>query len=88
MRSAPAGRPQQPVEHRPGGTGAVEFAERLREQVSAETVEFGGQRLETGVSIGVTTLKHSDATVDAPLARADRALHRAKELGRNRVESA
>lgn len=51
-------------------------------------MEFGGQRLETGVSIGVTTLKHSDATVDAPLARADRALHRAKELGRNRVESA
>lgn len=67
--------------------GAVEFAEQLREQVRASAVEFDGQRLGIGVSIGVTVLDRDDASVDAPLARADRALYRAKEQGRDRVES-
>jgi diguanylate cyclase (GGDEF)-like protein len=38
------------------------------------------------VSIGVTGMKAGDASADEVLVRADRALYRAKEHGRNRVE--
>ena len=37
------------------------------------------------ISIGVTEIKPGDASTDDALTRADRALYRAKECGRNRV---
>lgn len=69
-------------------TGALEFAERLREQVEADEIVFDGRKLRITVSIGVTRLCKSDASVDTALARADAALYQAKAKGRNRVESA
>ncbi|MDD5365663.1 MAG: PhnD/SsuA/transferrin family substrate-binding protein [Gallionellaceae bacterium] len=67
--------------------GAREFAEGLREQVAAEAIVFGDTRLGVTVSIGMTQLLPDDASADAALARADAALYRAKENGRNRVET-
>jgi diguanylate cyclase (GGDEF)-like protein len=69
-------------------TGALEFAERLREQVEADEIVFDDRKLRITVSIGVTRLCESDASVDTALARADAALYQAKAKGRNRVESA
>ncbi len=63
-----------------------ELAERLRASAAALGVSgwLGGQHLT--ISAGVTTLAPGD-TVAAALARADNALYRAKEGGRDRVEA-
>jgi diguanylate cyclase (GGDEF)-like protein/PAS domain S-box-containing protein len=68
--------------------GALEFADRLRQQVAAEVVAFETRMLRVTVSVGMTRLSAADATVDIVLARADAALYQAKANGRNRVEAA
>lgn len=45
-----------------------------------------GQAIRLTVSIGVAAMTPRDASADAVLVRADGALYRAKEGGRNRVE--
>lgn len=44
-------------------------------------------QLQPSVSIGLAMLSEDDASVEALVARADDAVYRAKEAGRNRVES-
>lgn len=67
---------------------AMAFARRLCERVASSTLCPHGESLSFTVSIGVTSLRASDSAPDIALARADRALYRAKQLGRNRVELA
>lgn len=67
---------------------AVDFAERLRQQVETDEVTFENKTLRVTVSVGVTHLSVSDVSADTALARADAALYQAKANGRNRVESA
>ncbi|CAK0778099.1 two-component system, cell cycle response regulator [Gammaproteobacteria bacterium] len=62
------------------------FAERLREQVARMAVEIAGKTLRVTVSIGIAVLTRNDASADTVLARADKALYRAKAGGRDRVE--
>ena len=62
---------------------ALQVAERIR-AVCAEPV----QGAACTVSIGVASTLNERDTVDALLARADAAMYRAKDNGRNRVESA
>lgn len=64
------------------------FANRLRERVYNSPVPLGDMRISFTVSIGLTHLRNTDTDADIALARADKALYRAKELGRNRVEVA
>lgn len=66
--------------------GAQIFAERLRVQTAA--LRFAGEQGEVKITLsqGLTLLRRDDESVDASLARADKALYRAKERGRNRVE--
>jgi len=74
-----------------GAAGAAALAERLRGAVEAgRFVMPDGTVLPVTVSIGLHTLHPvaADATVDSLLGLADRALYRAKALGRNRVEVA
>jgi diguanylate cyclase (GGDEF)-like protein len=59
--------------------------ERLRRDI-AVLPELDGQQI--GVSIGAAELAPEDLTLGDLLARADRTLARAKDLGRNRVELA
>lgn len=67
---------------------ALAFAHRLCERVANSTLPYQGQSLSLTVSIGVTDLRNTDTDPEIALARADKALYRAKELGRNRVELA
>lgn len=72
----------------PGATGdaAGAFAERLRQKVEETPLIQDGQAIPITVSIGVSVMKADDGSSDAALIRADKALYRAKQSGRNRVE--
>lgn len=61
------------------------FAERLRKQVAETPAVFDKWTIPVTISIGVTEIKPGDDSADGALTRADRALYRAKECGRNRV---
>jgi diguanylate cyclase (GGDEF)-like protein/PAS domain S-box-containing protein len=69
-------------------SGARVFAERLCEAVAAQALVTGDGELRYTVSIGVAPFADADAGTHALLARADAALYRAKQNGRNRVEFA
>jgi PleD family two-component response regulator len=56
--------------------------------VADSSVQVGDSELHYTVSIGVSMMLTSDKTVDAPLARSDAALYRAKDAGRNCVSCA
>lgn len=68
------------------GEDAVHTAERVRARFAAEvfTAE-NGEGLNVTVSLGVSELRKDD-TADTLLERADRAMYRAKRLGKNRTE--
>jgi two-component system, cell cycle response regulator len=59
--------------------------ERMRQVACATPIDYGERRITVTVSLGGTTTR-GDEAVDEVLIRADEALYRAKELGRNRVE--
>ena len=67
------------------GQAAI-FGERVRSEVAASPVEASGQSVPVTVSVGVACAKSGDP-VEALLKRADEAMYRAKEKGRNRVET-
>ncbi|MFC3990890.1 diguanylate cyclase [Actinoplanes siamensis] len=66
---------------------AMELAERIRAAVGGEPVPTQAGPLTITISIGLTRLSDGDSALDELLARADHALYRAKESGRNRVMS-
>jgi diguanylate cyclase (GGDEF)-like protein len=67
-------------------SGALEVAERIRKAVGETPFAIEAGRVSSTVSIGVASYPEDGRTMDALLARADRALYLAKEGGRNRVE--
>ena len=72
------------------GVHGLEEAERAAERLrsaAAEPIPFDGAAIGVTLSIG-TTLPLPDEGIDAILARADDAMYRAKEEGRNKVIAA
>jgi two-component system, cell cycle response regulator len=67
------------------GEDARAILERVRQAVGATPIEYSGRKIEVTISLGGTTTLGDEAE-DEILFRADEALYRAKELGRNRVE--
>jgi diguanylate cyclase (GGDEF)-like protein len=65
--------------------GAFEVAERIRNAVETAPFTTGSSTVSCSVSIGAASYPQDGRTIDALLARADRALYQAKEAGRNRV---
>lgn len=65
----------------------AEIAERLRKKIDESELEFECKTLKLTISAGISDSDTGDATVDAVLNRADMALYRAKEDGRNRVRT-
>lgn len=69
---------------------AYAVAERIRKRVEAEPFPIQGHArgIPVTVSIGVASRRGGDASAEAIVKRADDALYRAKEAGRNRVIAA
>lgn len=65
--------------------GAIAAAQRLRQVLSQAPMQAGGDELTVTVSVGVACVRDSDTDVAATLARADQAMYRAKQAGRDRV---
>jgi two-component system cell cycle response regulator len=65
-------------------------AERLRRSIAGEpfAVNKGSKRIEVTISIGLATLELKGEPIADVLKRADTALYRAKNDGRNRVVAA
>ena len=61
------------------------LADRLRRAVVESPANLGDQAVPFTVSIGIAVLSPDDISIDAALARADRALYDAKRSGRNMV---
>lgn len=65
--------------------GAADVAERIRDSMAGKPLVFDGQSVKSTVSIGVASFPEDGHTMDALIARADRALYKAKNNGRNCV---
>jgi diguanylate cyclase (GGDEF)-like protein len=65
--------------------GAVELAERLRQQIQEHTFVFQQDKIKVTVSIGCAVLVEEDRNAGELLKRADEKLYQAKNAGRNRV---
>lgn len=61
-------------------------AERLRRNIAEAPFETSAGALAVTASFGVASLRAADVTPGSLLARADAAMYRAKQAGRNRVE--
>jgi len=68
------------------GEQAVAAADKLREQLAASPVEIGETSISIRASVGAAALTDDMATGADLYAAADRALYRAKRLGRDRTE--
>jgi diguanylate cyclase (GGDEF)-like protein len=68
--------------------GAATFAERLRMGIEAHLFTMGSLEIRLTVSIGISTFPAADiSSADDFIARADQAMYRAKQDGRNQVRS-
>ncbi len=70
-----------------GLAGAALMAERLRVTIAEEASPVAGQMLHLRFSAGVTQLKAQDQSIEDCLRRADEAMYKAKQAGRDRVEA-
>jgi len=65
--------------------GLVGLAERIRDAIGSGSISDGKNDIAVTSSIGVTLMTAEDGSPDVLLARADSALYKAKESGRDRV---
>jgi diguanylate cyclase (GGDEF)-like protein len=71
--------PETPIE------GAKRVADTLRRELADIRIEWKGELVRTTASFGVTTAQPSEIDREAVVGRADAALYRAKDKGRNCV---
>jgi len=69
-----------------GFAGAETFARRLQSCVARVPLVHAGKRIGLTVSIGIAVMTADDVCAVSSLARSDKALYRAKENGRDRIE--
>ena len=67
---------------------ALLTAERLRQTIAKAKFNVEGAKIQMTISIGVSSLENADDTLDTILKSGDKAMYRAKDLGRNRAETA
>lgn len=64
---------------------AVVVAERIRARIAADRIDAGMERIGVTISAGAAELLPQEDTLDHMIRRADQALYRAKDSGRNRT---
>ncbi|WP_372528392.1 GGDEF domain-containing protein [Piscinibacter sp.] len=69
------------------GLGALDVAERIREQVQTLSMEWQGTQVGTTVSVGVAPMRTELPSLDWMIHEADTALYAAKADGRNCVRT-
>ena len=65
---------------------AMHFATRIQSELARAPILHAGEPIFLAVSVGISSLNASDASVEAALSRSDIALYCAKRGGRNRIE--
>jgi len=65
--------------------GALQAAERVRKAIEANAFALDGTTIRVTISIGISSCPEHGRDIQALVGRADRALYRAKQGGRNRV---
>lgn len=65
--------------------GALQLAERIREEIAALPVSYGRHVIQVTASIGLAATQNGDRGCDQLLKSADEMLYAAKQGGRNRV---
>ncbi|MCZ6602712.1 MAG: sensor domain-containing diguanylate cyclase [Planctomycetota bacterium] len=66
---------------------AMAVAERMRERVEASIIDVDGKRVGVTISVGVATFPKNASNTQELILEADKALYRAKELGKNCVQA-
>lgn len=66
--------------------GANNLAEKIRKLLENKVFEYKGLKIAITVSIGISQNIKNDESLDSIIARADKALYKAKENGRNQVQ--
>ena len=66
-------------------TGAHDVAERIRKTIENNAIEYQGENINVTVSIGIAVMNEYDARYEDIISRADIALYKAKNSGRNQV---
>ncbi|MCF7970728.1 MAG: GGDEF domain-containing protein [Methylococcaceae bacterium] len=67
--------------------GAKLLAERIREKIANHTLAYDMKLIKLTASLGVSSLRGND-TADSFVKRADDAMYKAKQTGRNKVQAA
>jgi diguanylate cyclase (GGDEF)-like protein len=68
-----------------GGDESIQAAERIRKAVANHVVIYEDQEIQVRISVGIGQIHKQDGDEQQILRRADMALYRAKNQGRNRV---
>ncbi len=69
-------------------TGAQRVADTLRHELRDRPVRWNNEEIQMSASFGIADMREDDMEIEGLVARADAALYRAKQAGRNRVEVA
>lgn len=64
---------------------ALAVAERLRKRYEETPMRYGEESIRSTISIGIADSRHTGYSLTELLSSADKALYRAKQMGRNRV---
>ena len=64
---------------------AICLAERIRQTIASNTVDYQGHSINVTVSIGVAVIDAKDTRYEDLISNADIALYEAKSMGRDRV---
>ena len=69
-----------------GELEAINIAKRIKDLVSSNVLRLGTDEISITASLGLTMVVETNDSLSDALAAADKALYRAKDFGRNRIE--